>query len=475
MRRIVIFTACLLCMSIGLMPQPQPVYGQFATNTPSSNDNTGGGNVPIQATPTHTATDATANNGFAFATNTPAGPTATPSATSTSTNTPTATLTPTNTPSPTNTATYTNTPTATFTPTSTPSPTPTPNGPFSYPEGVNPLTGLPYPDAEAMNRRTLIVKISNFPPVVRPQYGINQADIVYEYEAEGGVTRFAALYRSQTPERVGSIRSARLMDMELVTMYQALLAYSGTSEPIQQMLLNADFAFQLLSPSIGDNCTEAGFCRFPREGVAFEHTLFGDTSKMWQRATARNVNTGYVARGFAFSEERDSGGVPIADIFIDWYGQTDARWQYDETSERYVRYTDDVPHYDAATGEQLWADNVVVIMANHQRRPDLFPPGADYESLEVQLWDDPDFWQQAYLLRDGQLYQGFWTRRNRNPGTALQLIYGDNTPMMMKPGRTWVAIVRGFGDVQTFEVKNPMPDIPFDATPTSAPTLEGVG
>src|SRR6266508_3020928 len=74
---------------------------------------------------------------LAFATNTPAGPSATPS----DTPSPSATFTATFTPS--------FTPTNTSTPTDTPSPTATPNGPFVYPEGVNPLTGLPYPNAEA--------------------------------------------------------------------------------------------------------------------------------------------------------------------------------------------------------------------------------------------------------------------------------------------------------------------------------------
>jgi hypothetical protein len=143
---------------------------------------------------------------FSFATNTPNRPTWTPSVS------PTPTLTPTDT------ATSTSTPTNTATATDTPSPTPTPNGPFSYPEGINPLTGLPYPDEESMARRNLIVKISNYPPIVRPQSGVNTADVVYEYEAEGGVTRFAAIFRSHTAHHVGPVRSARLVDLELAPM-----------------------------------------------------------------------------------------------------------------------------------------------------------------------------------------------------------------------------------------------------------------
>ena len=381
-------------------------------------------------------TNTPAPTAFSFATNTPAGPSPTPSAT------PTATATPTDTP------TSTFTPTATDTPTATPSPTPTPNGPFSYPEGVNPLTGLPYPNEEAMARRNLIVKVSNYPPVVRPQSGLNQADVVYEYETEGGVTRFAAIFRSNTPDHVGSVRSARLIDLELAPMYQALLAYSGTSDPIQKLIMSSPWVYQAISPLKGDNCEEAGFCRFPREGLAFEHTLFLDTRKAWELATRRNVNTGYRARGFAFSPFPDPGGQPANDVFIDWYGQTDARWQYDAATARYLRWTDSIPHLDAADNQQLWADNIVIIEVPHTDRPDLFEPESKTASLEIGLFPrQPGELGRAFLVRDGQYSQGYWLRRSSEPGDALMLIYGNNTPMMMKPGRTYVEIVRGFGDV----------------------------
>ena len=373
----------------------------------------------------------------AFATNTPALPSDTPTATFTATDTPTATATATATSTP------TFTPTATFTPTDTPSPTPTPNGPFSYPENVNSLTGLPYPDEAAKARRNLIVKVSNYPPIVRPQSNVNQADVVFEVEAEGGVTRFAAIFRSNMPDHVGSVRSARLLELELVPMFNALLAYSGTSEPIQQLILASDFVYQTFSPLKGDNCQDAGFCRFPREGLNYEHTLFLDTTKLYEVAERRNVATGYKARGFAFSDFPDPNGVSINDVYIDWYGQTDARWQYDEETGHFLRYTDSVPHMDAASGEQLWADNLVILEVPHERRPDLFPEGSTYESLEIQLWDQG----RAYLVRDGLWYQGYWRRQDRESGSALQIIYGNNTPIMMKPGRTWVSIVRGFGDV----------------------------
>ncbi|MBC8170976.1 MAG: DUF3048 domain-containing protein, partial [Anaerolineae bacterium] len=154
------------------------------------------------------------------------------------TNTPDFTPTPSLTFTPTNTATFT--PTVTPSPTLTPSPTATVVGPAIYPDGFNSLTGLKYPDEAAQNRRNLLVKISNYPPLVRPQSGLNEADVVWEYEVEGGVTRFAAIFRTNAPNHVGPVRSGRLVDLELVPMFNALWAYSGSSQPIMDIVLDGE-------------------------------------------------------------------------------------------------------------------------------------------------------------------------------------------------------------------------------------------
>lgn len=419
----ILFVSLVLTLTVLLVRPPSPALSQgFATNTPRANPPS-------------------------FATNTPRGPSATPTDTSTPTTTPSPT--PTTTPS----ATPTPTSTPTDTPTVTPSPTPTPVGPFSYPDGINSLTGLPYPDEEAMNRRNLIVKISNFPEIVRPQTSLNLADVVFEMEAEGGVTRFAAIFRTHAPEAIGSVRSARLADLYLIVMYNALLAYSGTSEPIQNLILESDYVFQFLSPLKGDN-EEAGFYRIERtEGLDLEHTMFLNAQTLYELAERRNINRPFRARGFAFREEADPGGEPIRDVYIEWFGQTDARWQYDEEDGIYRRWTDGEPHFDANDGEQLWADNLVVIEVPHERRPDLFPPGADYESIDIQIFEQG----RAMVFRDGKMYFGFWRRQDEQPGNALQLIYpGAPEPIHLKPGRTWVSVVRGLGFVLPSEDIQPI-------------------
>jgi hypothetical protein len=376
-------------------------------------------------------------------TNTPRpSPTLTPPPPPTNTPRPTTTDTPTLTPSVTPSPTATYTPTPTYTPTSTPTDTPSPTptatlvGPNEYPDNYNPLTGLPYPDEAARDRRTLIVKVSNFPEIVRPQSGLDKADIVIEYEVEGAVTRFAAIFRSQGAEKVGSIRSARLIDLELVPMFQALLAYSGANEWIDNYILNADWKWQALSPQHGVN--DPAFYRVPEAGKAYEHTLFGNTFEMWNAADQRQVNQGMQMHGLAFSDVPDPDGKPAHDIYIDyWNERQDTRWQYNPQDGRYYRWNSGLPHTDAISGDQLSTDNVVILEAQHVDRPDIYDSEIGGIVIETQLWGRGTAW----LFRDGLWYEGIWAHGRGKSG--LWLLFPDGqTPMHLKPGQTWIEIVR---------------------------------
>ncbi len=423
MRREVILAGVLL--ALWLLSAPLQAQEFPPTNTPR-------GTQADTPTPSPTAT--------ATATHTPTlTPTATATATATATHTPT--LTATATPSPTLTLTPSRTPTPSDNPTPTNTPTPEGRiGPRDYAEGINPLTGLPYPDDAAMNRRNLILKISNFPEVVRPQYGLSAADVVFEYEVEGGVTRFAAIYRSQMPEVVGPIRSARLMDIELVNMYQALLGYSGANTWIYDYILAADWRWRAMSPQIGNNCPQ--FCRIRFDSRAFEHTLFANTDAIWQEAERIGVNQGMAAFGLAFNEAQPPAEAePAVDIAVDWFSdRADTRWQYNPEDNRYYRYDSGLPHIDAATGEHIAADNVVVMEVWHAERPDIYESEIGGIAIEHQLWGTGTAW----VFRDGQWYRGEWFRNRDRSGLYLRFLDEANTPITLRPGQTWFTVVRKF-------------------------------
>lgn len=297
-----------------------------------------------------------------------------------------------------------------------------------YPPGVNPLTGLTVPDPSVLLRRPIDVKISNAPPLVRPQAGIGAADIVYEHYAEGGLTRFSAIFYSQMPERVGSIRSARLIDYELVPMYQGLLAYSGTSNGVDDRLKASDFADRLYEGIL------YGYPYYWRdESIDVPHNLFTNLAAL----QALDVPPAPPdLRGMAFDPAPPAGSTGSATYIDVRYRATRAEWQYDRASGRYLRFSDGQPHGDANTGQQVSANNVVILYAKHTLTDIVESEwqGNKSYSIEIQLWFEGD----AVLLRDGLRYDLRWWRPTRE--SLISLYTRDGQPMPFKPGNTWFQV-----------------------------------
>jgi hypothetical protein len=89
-----------------------------------------------------------------------------------------------------------------------------------------PLTGLPDPSGASITRPALTVKIENTPDAL-PQWGVDQADVVYEEIVNGGITRLAAIFNSQAPAKLGPVRSVRPTDTQVVWPLGGIFAYSG--------------------------------------------------------------------------------------------------------------------------------------------------------------------------------------------------------------------------------------------------------
>ncbi len=326
-------------------------------------------------------------------------------------------------------------------PTDTPaaSPTPTPDTSIltEFPPDVNPLTGVRVSDPAVLERRPLAVKISNAPAVVRPQAGLSSADLVFEHYAEGGVTRFTAVFLSQGAPKVGSIRSGRLIDLEIPVMTGAMFAYSGSSGGVKQKITDSAF-FQegrVISPDFGVG--EPTFFRVPESGKAFEHTLFTSTDALWALTTERGLNTRQELRGLAFRETPPEAGQPARYVQIPYLaGVASAEWTFDPASGLYRRSILDQPHTDALTGQQLTAANVIVVYANHVETDILEDlVGGGHYSIEIQIWGDGP----VQIIRDGQVYTGNWARWA--PEDLLSFSDPAGNPLPLKPGNSWVQLV----------------------------------
>ncbi len=358
------------------------------------------------------------------------------------THTPAPSATPTPNPTPTGLATDTPTPepTEVLEPTATPWPTLAPD--------LCPLTGLPVSDPALLERRPLAIKVQNA-SISRPQWGLPQADIVYEHLAEAGITRFTAIYLCQQVEKVGSTRSARFIDLEIPAMYKSLLAFSGTSPGLFPKFKNADFKEREFWYDQGIH--SEGFYRdkeLRAQGVPIEHTLFALPPKIWEIATQLDLNQRQNLEGLNFSAEVPPDGQAATHIHIPYPNrEMVVDYYYDPTSGHYLRWDGGQPHVDAPSGQQISVTNVVVIYATHVDA-DFYEdfPRTNHPSVQIQLWGNGPM----VLFRDGQAFPGLWARPRRED----MVVFRDPTgqvPIPLKPGNTWIQLVPLPGHRWSFE------------------------
>lgn len=303
-------------------------------------------------------------------------------------------------------------------------------GPDDFPGGVNPLTGETLSDLSALLRRPLAIKVSNYPPLVRPQAGLSAADLVFEHYAEGGVTRFTAVFYGRDAELVGSVRSGRLIDLEIPKMYDAAFAYSGASGPVRLLFRDSPFFDRIISPDFGHD----GFYRRPDPNKAFEHTLFTDTFFLRNILTSRGLNTPpNFQNGMAFTAVPPTGGQPAGMLQFN-YSATTAYWQYMPGTQRYQRWSDGEVHQDANTGQQLAFRNVIAVAANHVETL-MVEDSLGSHSIEIQIWGEGP----VSIFRDGLRFDGRWVRRE--PYDMLAFYDADGRVIPLGIGNSFFQIV----------------------------------
>lgn len=151
---------------------------------------------------------------------------------------------------------------------------------------INPLTGeANYPEVLLKNRPVMI-SVENHKDA-RPQWGITDADIVWEMEAEGGITRMLLMFADATriPDKVGPTRSARHYFVELVEGFDAIFVHFGGSPQAYNALDNHD------TDHI-DGMTDSGaFSRDNSRNVSSEHRAYTTGEKVMNAIENKDFRT----------------------------------------------------------------------------------------------------------------------------------------------------------------------------------------
>jgi Protein of unknown function (DUF3048) N-terminal domain/Protein of unknown function (DUF3048) C-terminal domain len=279
-----------------------------------------------------------------------------------------------------------------------------------------PLTGVPLAFGEtAPARPALVVKIDNA-PAARPQTGFNAADIVYEEIVNDSLTRFAMVFHSQGSDPVGPIRSGRIQDVDLFgSFHRPLFAWSGGNAAVTNAIRSSDL--------VELNQGAAGM--FRQRGRRSPHNLYGTTTTFWEQAIPEQ---GPPPQQFAYRNDGEAPmGTPAAGVDVQ-LDSIRAHWTWDPAAGVYLREMNGAAHTDAATGEQISAQNVVVLEMSYL-------PGIS-GSPDAQSVGGG----KAYVFTGGNMIEGNWLRPDRLDPFAL--FDANGVPIELTPGRTFIELPR---------------------------------
>lgn len=287
--------------------------------------------------------------------------------------------------------------------------------------GTYPLTGIP--TNENTNQRIVSVMVNNH-VAARPQSGLSQADIVFEILAEGGITRFLALYQSEQPEVVGPVRSAREYYFELATGYDALYVFHGAANIVYDIIHAR--GVENLNGAVYDN---DGYL-FKRESFRrAPHNSYLQYNAVYDVAESQGYDIISAVEPLNFLATDDTiEGENASQIIVRYPGRNAAdtvEYSFDETSEKYIRFETQNQTIELNSEEPIQVDNLFIVETHHEvidnqgrRRIDLQSNG------------------QAYLFQKGKMQQLEWKNEH---GRIIPI--KDGEPVGFVPGKTWINVV----------------------------------
>ena len=322
-------------------------------------------------------------------------------------------------------------------------------GPNSFPKDINPLTGLPADDPTLLIRRPIVVKVTNFPRSVRPQWGLSLADHVFEYYIGDNMSRFVGVFYGRDASRVGPIRSARLFDEHIMRMYNGIFIFGWADDQVLEFLLAPEIKSRLVVER-PDNCPP--LCRIGSDGAY--NNLFADTALIGPYLSDRGTsNKRQNLDGLKFDLTPPKSANPGTKFFLRYTAVSYHYWEFNPSTGRYYRYQEDedavggkADHYapltDSLTSLQLSADNVVVLQVPHQQ----FLKSNSTEILD-QIVNGKG---SGFAFRNGLVYPITWT--HDSPNRLIQLQLPNGITYSLKPGTVWYEII---GETSTIEPAKP--------------------
>lgn len=324
-----------------------------------------------------------------------------------------------------------------------------------------PLNGALYSKQQRAwweKHRPLGIMIENHQEA-RPQSGLSFADVIYEAVAEGGITRFLAMYYCQDADPVGPIRSARVYFLSFVSEYGDFPLYAhvgganmpGPADALSQISQLGWMAYNDLNQfSIGFPTFWRDYDRLGRT-TDTEHTMYSTTTKLWNFAAKSRELTNVDEDGgqwnekfvpYTFKEDIPLSQRPTKQnvhiTFWERYTQYAVDWAYEREANLYKRSHKGSAHIDLDTDEQLTAKTVVVLFVQESNAND------GYENNAHLLYKTQGT-GKAIVFMDGKRTDGTWRKESKTARTILFDNVG--SPIQFNKGTLWFSIVPTTGIV----------------------------
>jgi hypothetical protein len=267
--------------------------------------------------------------------------------------------------------------------------------------------------------RPVMVLVENS-PAARPQSGLHQADIVYEVLSEGDITRFLAIYQSESPEVIGPVRSARDYFIRIADGLDSLIVHAGWS-PDAQKLLTGQGRPNINQLIGGDH---AYYWRSSERKAP--HNLYTSMEKIRQGAEDKKYRDEGKDLNLKFADaDHTIDGDKAGKVKVNYINGYYVSYEYDEAARIYNRYMLGKAHKDKESDIQITASNILVLESSHKvldkagrRDVNIAGPG------------------NGRLVQKGIVQEITWQSTD-----GIIRAYKDEVEIPLVPGKTWIHIV----------------------------------
>ena len=299
-----------------------------------------------------------------------------------------------------------------------------------------PLTGMTLEEGSAGTENyglpSVACKIDNV-EAARPQFNLNQADIVFVEMVEFGLTRLVAVWQSQPVDQAGPVRSVRPMDADITAPLAGIFCFSGGQLPFVNAVKKTGQYMASETSEQGEG--KGSFSRLSSRQAP--HNVMVDIALLQSQHLDIKAPQPMLPM-VAFDPESDSyevasteAGEPTLSFTVK-YPQAISSWKPE--GSYWVRTQDGDQHIDAATDEILRATNVVVL----KTKVDNSFIDKKYGPIPRTVMIDSGI---AWVFSNGKRIKGTWVKSSQS--SPIQLFDEAGAPIKLAVGNTWIELMAG--------------------------------